>query len=116
VLIVEHDIELTLRALRQALRCKCEWSTSQYRGTNRTLIANALGCTRFRSSLMQTVPDAMNRAMQDRSFGADPADWLSMDAKLYAVLRSTGRVPHVHDEVPHHHVYEYGCACGGEHG
>lgn len=118
VLIVEHDVQLTERALRQALRCKCEWSTSQYRGANRGLITHALGCTRFRSSLMQAIPDAMELALADISFGRDTTNWLNIDAKLAGVLRKTERQPHVHEEVPHHHVYDYGCACGepGPHG
>ena len=117
-LIVEHDVQLSLGAFRQALYCKCEWSTSRYTGHDGVLYSGVLGCTRFRSSLMQSEPDAVTRALEDRSFGADSRDWHMFDSRLYAVLRDRGHLPHVHRTVLHHHVYQGLCSCGelGEHG
>jgi hypothetical protein len=114
---VEHDIELTADALREAIECPCLWSTSQYQGEN-GLITHALGCTRFRADLIRAVPDAMARARRDASFGRGQYldHWLHIDSKLAAVLLGEGYEPHVHSEVPHHHVYRGRCACGGEHG
>lgn len=116
-LIVEHDIEPTAEALRQALQCECWWSTSPYRGAGKALIDQALGFTRFRSELMGVAPDVVARAnrMDDGGPQCPPGHWQRLDARLVSVLRNDGYHPHHHVEVPHHHVYDYGCACGEVH-
>ena len=124
-LLVEHDVELSARALRQALYCSCEWSISRYRGPwdgvgEPPLLDKSLGCTRFRSSLMEAIPDAVVRANQidDAGTVCPPGDWKRLDCRLYSILRGAGdslRSPHFHEEVVHHHLFDYGCSCGREH-
>jgi hypothetical protein len=118
-LLVEHDVELTLLALRQAQRCGCLWSVSPYRSRrNGGLFNRSLGCTRFSAQLMAKYPDAVGRAnaIKDHGSVCPPGHWKALDARLHSVLRGEGLVPHIHAEVPHHNVGRDGCACGGEHG
>lgn len=122
-LVVEHDIQLTAEALRQAGECDCVWSTSPYRGAGTswaaaTLLTRSLGCTRFRGELTRRLPTVVAEANARNDMGSvcPPGHWKGLDARLYSVLRGEGLEPHLHAEVPHHHLYSYGCACGGDHG
>lgn len=126
-LIVEHDIEMTAEALYQAVECPCEWSVSPYKGPSSvgwelaSMLRLSLGFTRFRASLMEAMPDAMAQAnaINDAGTVVPPGDWHRLDCRVYTVLRGSGediRSAHLHAEVPHHHVFGYGCACGGDHG
>ncbi len=116
-LIVEHDIEATDRAIRQARHCACEWSVSPYRGPGNGMLEKSLGFTRFRGGLMRSHPDVMAEVgtMAD-SPQIGPRHWARLDCWMLAALMRRGLKPHIHDEVKHHHVYETGCACGEEHG
>ena len=104
-LLVEHDIELTEEALRHALACGCSWSVNPYKGKN-GLFTRSLGCTRFRSSLLEAFPQAMSmaNAMNDSGI-SPPGHWNRLDGRLDHVLRTAGYRPHLHTEVPHHHEY-----------
>lgn len=117
---VEQDVELTLRAYRQALYCRCEWGVSPYRGsgTGQNLFKRSLGCTRFRSSLLERLPMAVNDAnsIDDEGSTTPPGHWKRLDGRLSHVLDKANVKPHLHDEVPHHHVYDGHCACGSDHG
>jgi hypothetical protein len=122
-LLIEHDIELTYTALKEAMECPCEWSTSPYKGSGTSfdmagLNAHSLGFTRFREALIAAVPDAVSRAnaIDDSGSICPPGHWKLFDGRLLSILRQEGHEPHVHSEVPHHHAYPYGCSCGGEHG
>lgn len=116
-LVVEHDIEVTSEALTEALDCTCTWGVSPYRGPDQGLIDRALGFTRFRPAIMEASPDAMSRAnaINDHGPGAPPGHWKLLDARLLSVLTGDGHRPHLHSEVPHHHRYDKGCACGRDH-
>jgi len=123
-LIVEHDVELSLRALRQARHCPCEWGVSPYRGPwdgvgTPPLLDKSLGCTRFSASLMKSLPDAVVEAnrIDDAGTVVPPGSWQRLDCRLYSILRGVGEnmhTPHIHDEVLHHHKFGYGCSCGGK--
>lgn len=109
-LVVEHDIELTAEALREALECPCEWSTSPFPSPGPSPFTMSLGCTRFRKSLMEQLPQAVDRAnrIDDSGSVCPPGHWKLLDARLYSVLRGTApdlRSPHLHSPVPHHHEY-----------
>ena len=118
-LLVEHDTEVTDRALRQALHCACWWSTSPYRGPGGQLLTRSLGFTRFRGQLLAAAPDAMTLANQIDDGGSvcPPGHWKRVDCRLLSVLTGPPHryAPHVHAEVPHHHWYDSACACGGNH-
>jgi hypothetical protein len=120
-LLIEQDIEVSLRALRQARHCRCEWSVSPYGGPSPgSLLSQSLGCTRFRSSLIRALPDAVKEANQINDAGTvvPPGHWGRVDCRLYSRLRGSGesiRTPHLHEVVAHHHHFQYGCGCGGNH-
>ena len=125
-LIVEHDIELTPEALRQARTCRCEWSVSPYRGPSaygweNAAVLNAVSGLHPVSVLAHASdprrcdPSQRHQRCRDR---LSPWDWHRLDCRLYSVLRGEGeqiRTPHVHAEVAHHHRFGYGCACGEDH-
>ncbi|MDE2096461.1 MAG: hypothetical protein KGL39_04385 [Patescibacteria group bacterium] len=118
-LVVEHDIEATPEALRQAVECDCGWSISPYKGSGTSfekapVIATGLGFTRFRSEFLAQHKDAMERAnvIDDMGSVCPPGHWKMLDARLYSVLRADGCTPCIHSHVVHHHRYDYGCACG----
>lgn len=121
-LVVEHDIEVSGRAVRQARHCPCLWGLSPYAGPGPSfegaaLLTVALGCTRFSAKLLAKEPDALDEAnaIDDAGSAAPPGHWLRLDARLYSVLRQRGYMPHIHEAVAHHHQYAYGCACGRTH-
>ena len=118
-LVVEHDTEVTEKALRQAMHCRCWWSTSPYSGPGRARLDVSLGFTRFRRELLETAPDAVTLANQIDDGGPQcpPGHWKRVDCRLLSVLTGPPHrfAPHRHAEVPHHHWYDYGCACGEEH-
>lgn len=126
VLIVEHDIELTEQALTEHRECDYPWSVAPFRGPSAygweeaPLLTMSLGCTRFSADLMRAMPDAVAQAnaINDAGTVCPPGDWHRLDCRLWTVLRGHGdrpRSPHVHAEVPHHHVFDYGCSCGKVH-
>lgn len=118
-LIIEHDIELNARVLRQAMHCSCEWGISPYKGIGTDfhsagLLTVSLGCTRFRSSLMKRFPQAIAEAnaIDDNGSICPPGHYLRLDGRVHHVLMRSGYEPHRHDLVTHHHLYAYGCSCG----
>lgn len=116
-LLVEHDMEVNPRALRQAKHCKCEWGVSPYIGPGHVMLDGALGCTRFRAGLMRNFPDLLSRvALFNDSPHFLQKDWRRLDARMKGLLMQEGYSPHLHAEVKHHHVYQGRCACGEEHG
>ena len=123
-LLVEHDVELTGAALAEAIDCPCWWSVAPYTGEGIThvqasLIVQSLGCVRFRSELMAAAPGAIAQANSVRDAASavcPPGHWKCLDGRILSSLGLDGFRPHQHDEVPHHHQYNYGCACGGDHG
>ena len=123
-LLIEHDVELTTEALQTAIDCDCLWSVAPYRGQGQThkqsgLFVQSLGCVRFRSELMEAAPGAIAEANGARDAAwaiCPPGHWKALDGRVMHALSMEGFAPHQHEEVPHHHVYDYGCACGGDHG
>ncbi len=116
-LIIEHDMEVNDRAIRQAKYCKCEWSVSPYFGPAKQVLSAALGCTRFRSSFMAANADLLAKVgdIDDAAPTLVKRDWRRLDARMLGILRDRGYKPHIHETVLHHHVYQDGCACGGTH-
>ena len=121
-LIVEHDIEINPMVLDQALHCECDWGVSPYKANSfhgfnvAPLLTCSLGFTRFRAPLLKAFPDAVTRANAiDGGSICPPGDWKQLDGRLHYILTEAGYTPHLHDEVVHHHVYEYGCSCGKVH-
>lgn len=114
--LVEHDVEIHEGVLRALTYCPKPWCVFPYAGPANygpgggVLFDQALGCTRFRSSLLVTSPGVIS------GIDAKSHDWRGLDARVAGALRSLGHRPHVHwPEVLHHHRYPTGCACGREH-
>lgn len=122
-LLIEHDVELTPEALAEAEHCECWWSAAPYIGQGiahreASVIVQSLGCVRFRSELMEAAPGAVARAnsVQDAAKNVcPPGHWKCLDGRILSSLGVEGFFPHQHEEVPHHHNYDYGCACGEDH-
>lgn len=121
-LLVEHDVVLNAEALRAAVECTCRWGVAPYLGPTdhkggRVLLTRSLGCTRFSAELIGAHRDAMVVAAQRADTpSVPPGDWRRLDVRLADVLSELGETPHLHPEVAHHHRYDDGCACGGDHG
>lgn len=114
-LLVEHDIEPTPKALRQARHCACWWSVSPYRGPNGDLLEGSLGFTRFRAQLLRAEPDLPHRACGNRD-GTVERNWRCLDTRLLGELWARGYRPHVHmPAVTQHHYYRGECTCGADH-
>lgn len=126
-LLLEHDIEVTPRALEEAQTCDRLWCTSPYRYrwlAYEFMLTSALGCARFRGDLLKAHPEVMDR-VNDMSNApefvyaggvVDAAPWWLIDGRLNAVLRSVVP-PHQHSEVGHHHWNQHTpesgqCHCG----
>lgn len=114
-LLVEHDIEINQRALRQAKHCACWWSVSPYIGPfgPDEMLDGSLGFTRFRRQLIDDIPDLPARAA--RANGSLERNWRCLDTRILGVLRQAGHRPHLHAPVVQHHVYRGHCTCGTDH-
>lgn len=122
-LLIEHDIEITAQAIRQARHCDCWWSVTPYTGPGigpaepRTLLG-ALGCTRFRAPLLKAFPTLMGVVgdVDDATGGIIKRDYRRLDTRMLGALRDRGYEPHLHwPTVKHHRLYSGVCACGDEH-
>ena len=115
-LIIEHDIEATIRALEEARCCGCPWGANPYRHGRSGLLREALGFTRFSSDLLRDFPDAVERSDEIKVQERGP-DWLYLDGRLHATLVAAGYAVHMHRaEVGHHHwlgdIDGEHCSCG----
>lgn len=123
LMIIEHDVQLTRVALDEAINCPCWWSAAPYTGQGTahreaSIIVQSLGCVRFRSELIEAAPGAIaqaNSVIDAARNICPPGHWKCLDGRILSALGQAGFTPHQHDEVPHHHEYEYGCACGENH-
>ena len=117
-LLVEHDIEVNALAMYVHHVCREWWCVAPYIISGPKTADCSLGCTKFRSELLEAEPDLI-----DAIAGATPGvglvrcDWRRLDAEISGGLRARGYEPHVHRRpVLHHHIYPgLGCACGSEH-
>lgn len=98
LIVVEHDIEVHGDVLPQLDACPNLWCTFPYLGRQRQELKQALGCTRFRSELMGTLPELIERF--------DGHHWQRLDCELATRLHWAGFEPCVHHPaVIHHHDY-----------
>jgi hypothetical protein len=119
-ILVEHDVEIHERAIRSLTYCPRPWCLFPYSGPRSdggdSLFYMALGCTRFRSSLMVDHPDLISGIGTGQPPRFDIAtfrNWRGLDGAIGGRLRERGEKPHIHwPEVLHHHDYPKGCACG----
>ena len=99
--IVEHDVVVGPETLAGFDTCPHEWCAAKYpylRG-----VYWGLGCTRFRSPLLQRFPDLMDEVAAYEAPNHPPGHWCVLDMALTAVLRGH-RIewPHQeHGEVGH---------------
>jgi hypothetical protein len=57
---------------------------------------SALGCVRFRATLLEAEPDAIDAAGRSDNTGVPENAWWRIDARLNAVLHERGYRPHTH--------------------
>jgi hypothetical protein len=98
--IVEHDIVDHGGAVKAFDRCEREWCAAAYPYLRSTYWG--LGCTRFRSSLMERFPDLPDEVAAYDAPKHFPKHWCTLDQAVTACLRAQ-RVewPHLHGEVQH---------------
>lgn len=127
-LLIEHDMEIHERVYVAMLHCPQPWCAFPYpcvhpkyvAPTDDRLTYTALGCTRFRTSLLMKEPDLMatlGLAPGTPSHMVEMAhNWRGLDAHVISELMRRGYQVHTHwPEVVHHHDYPPGCACGQQH-
>lgn len=108
-LLIEHDIEIHATVASELESCPEPWCVFEYAVSGGTMLDASLGCTRFRSSLLQALPNFM---------GDLPVrDWRRLDCEMAPRLHQAGYRQHVHyPPVKHHHRRETGmCDCQWEH-
>lgn len=110
--IVEHDIEVGPRSLRELEECPHEWCAFSYEvfaGDLATAYGGpfGLGCCRFRAGLLERIADAVTQAgTYDQHPVHPPRSYAVMDSSLTYVLRAHGLTPcHHGPNVAHHHEY-----------
>jgi hypothetical protein len=94
--IVEQDIVPHPDTVDRFAQCEHAYCAAPYPWT--TNIGPALGCTKFGTELLASVPDAVDQAVTIPSHWGKPGHWHSLDVALMRnVLRDQhGRQPHVH--------------------
>lgn len=100
-LLVEHDVVVNPRALRQALYCHCGWGVSPYAGPGGKVLTTSLGCTRFSTRYISEHPTAAEDAARVENDGLPRMDWRRLDVRLADQLD----FPHIHEPVRHLHDY-----------
>jgi len=124
LVVVEQDIELHRTVLSQFRRCPEPWCVFPYNGPGYggadggdPTLSGALGCVRFRATLMATHPGLMaDVGNVDDAPGLGRGDWRRLDVRVLGALRDQGYAAHLHfPAVFQHHVFHGLCACGTEH-
>lgn len=102
--VLEHDVVCRPDVLESFAGCSEPWCLYNYapectcgNPDCREAWRNALGCTRFRSELMEAVPDAMS------SIPPDNWDWHNVCDGLGNNLRAAGFTHHWHEPAVYHH-------------
>lgn len=121
-IVIEHDVEIHERTIRALTHCPRPWCLFPYSGPrdygdgSDTLFYQALGCTRFRSSLMVEHPALIDRIGDGANDVEREHDWRGLDGRIAGALHAAGVQEHVHwPAVLHHHAYPAGCSCGDDH-
>lgn len=94
LVIVEHDIVIDERVIPEFVACPQPWCGFGYEVA--VGYGVYLGCTRFRRTLLDTVPDALELVQQETQSGVPPKAWYRLDVRLDSVLREHGFEPHLH--------------------
>lgn len=55
-----------------------------------------LGCTRFRSDVLEAVPEMFELTQQETQSGVPGKAWYRIDVRLDQILRQRGYTPHLH--------------------
>jgi hypothetical protein len=104
--IVEHDVAANPGIFTEFERCTEPWCTGTYSNFRPEDIEawkyGILGCTRFRSELIQSLPNAL------RDLGWRYRDWHVMSTGLGIALRESGYEPHLHGTIDHHRMMDVG--------
>lgn len=99
--VVEQDNLPTEAALDGLEVCSQPWCLCPYWHGANGLLDYGLGCTRFRSEVMESVPDLFARALERTG----TRHWSGMDLALAATLHERGYRQHIHEQIAHLHEF-----------
>jgi hypothetical protein len=104
--VIEHDVKASPEIFKSFESCPEPWCYYTYDNfLEEDALAwhwGILGCTRFRSSIITEVPDAVT------SIEWRYRDWHHVSTGLGKALREAGFEPHVHGVVDHHRMMDVG--------
>jgi hypothetical protein len=91
-LVIEHDIIVSKKTIKEFAICPEEWCSSPYTYFDQpvTTSGGGLGCTKFSKELMGRWPTMMRQAMEIPSVGHEPWHWCGCDYRIYTLLRAGG--------------------------
>jgi hypothetical protein len=104
--VIEHDVKANPEILEEFENCSRLWCYGVYSNFRAQDVEawkfGILGCTRFRTGIIQAVPKAL-KEMQWRY-----RDWHVLSTGLGRTLREHGFEPHLHGVVDHHRMMDLG--------
>lgn len=105
-LVVEHDVEPVAGTFSSMDECPSTWCSSPYEIDTGVKVL-ALGCTRFRSELMEAYPEALRDAgeIQNDSVSLPKRHYKRLDTRIASVLHAKRYHCHAHIPAVHHHDY-----------
>jgi hypothetical protein len=111
-LLVEHDVELHAKVVRQlrtcfALACRFSYQGPPAADGTTSWVPHGLGCIRFSAELKASVPWLMRQVKGKH--------WKTLDSALEGPLAQASGGLHLHEPpVTHHHRYypRPACSCG----
>jgi hypothetical protein len=92
--VVEHDIVIDQRVFPAFEACEEPWCGFGYDAAVGYKVM--LGCTRFRSELVQAVPDLLELCASETQSGVPARAWYRLDVRVDEVLRRRGYTAHLH--------------------
>lgn len=101
LIVIEHDIVPHDQVAAEFAECPEPWCQFSYElavgWVGQPLgPPSALGCVRFRASLLEAEPDAIEAAGQTDNTGVPRNAWYRIDCRLNLVLHERGYRPHTH--------------------
>lgn len=94
LMVVEHDVVIDERVVPAFLECPEPWCGFGYDVA--VGYGVYLGCTRFRGSVLEAVPDMFELVQDERQSGVPAKAWYRIDVRIDQVLRQRGYTPHLH--------------------
>jgi hypothetical protein len=100
VIVVEHDIAPTGKAIAELVTCSSQWCTQPYPYFVGTY--HGLGCVKFTAELMATIPDLWTRVAGMSDPTHPRMHWCRLDAWSQQILSAAGHQPCRHSTLVEH--------------